>query len=34
MSMHIDAKVGEIAERIVLVGDPLGAKNTAESYLE
>ena len=34
MSMHIDAKVGEIAERIVLVGDPLRAKHTAETYLE
>jgi len=33
MSMHIDAKVGEIAERIVLVGDPMRAKHTAETYL-
>lgn len=33
MSNHIDAKVGEIAERIVLVGDPFRAKHTAETYL-
>ena len=26
MGMHIDAKVGEIAERIVLVGDPPARK--------
>ena len=32
--MHIDAKPGEIAERIVLVGDPFRAKHIAESYLE
>ena len=33
MSMHIDAQVGEIAERVVVVGDPLRAKHTAETYL-
>ncbi|MGI5889118.1 MAG: purine-nucleoside phosphorylase [Oscillospiraceae bacterium] len=34
MSMHIDAKPGEIADRIVLVGDPMRAKHIAEDYLE
>ena len=34
MSMHIDAKVGEIAERVVLVGDPFRAKHIAECYLD
>lgn len=34
MSMHIDAKPGEIADRIVLVGDPFRAKHIAENYLE
>lgn len=34
MSMHIDAKPGEIAERVVLVGDPFRAKHIAEEYLE
>ena len=34
MSMHIDAKVGEIAERVVVVGDPFRAKHIAEDYLE
>ena len=34
MSMHIDARTGEIAERIVLVGDPARAKHIAENYLE
>ena len=34
MSMHIDAKPGEIADRIVLVGDPYRAKHIAENYLE
>ena len=29
MSMHIDAKVGEIAERVVVVGDPFRAKHIA-----
>ena len=30
---HIDAKVGEIAESILLPGDPLRAKYIAENYL-
>ena len=34
MSMHIDAAPGEIADRIVLVGDPFRAKHIAENYLE
>ena len=34
MSMHIDARPGEIAERIVLVGDPYRAKHIAENYLD
>ena len=34
MSMHIDALPGEIAERIVLVGDPFRAKHIAETCLE
>ena len=34
MSMHIDARPGEIAERIVLAGDPYRAKHIAENYLE
>ena len=33
MSMHIDAQPGEIAGRVVVVGDPLRAKHTAETYL-
>ena len=34
MSMHISAQVGEVAERILLPGDPLRAKYIAEEYLE
>ncbi|MEG0833288.1 MAG: purine-nucleoside phosphorylase [Oscillospiraceae bacterium] len=34
MSMHIDAKPGEIAERILLPGDPMRAKYIAEKYFE
>lgn len=34
MSVHIGAKVGEIAESILLPGDPLRAKFIAENYLE
>src|SRR5690625_1205006 len=34
MSIHIGAKKGEIAERILLPGDPLRAKFIAENYLE
>ncbi len=32
--MHIEAKEGEIAEKILLPGDPLRAKYRAETYLE
>jgi purine-nucleoside phosphorylase len=34
MSMHIAAKPGEIAEAILLPGDPLRAKFIAETFLE
>ncbi len=34
MSVHIEAKIGEIAERILLPGDPLRAKHIAETFLE
>ncbi|NDF94004.1 MAG: purine-nucleoside phosphorylase, partial [Actinobacteria bacterium] len=34
MSVHIGAEKGEIAERILLPGDPLRAKWVAENYLE
>ena len=34
MSTHIGAKPGEIAERVLLPGDPLRAKWIAETYLE
>jgi purine-nucleoside phosphorylase len=34
MSTHIGAKPGEIAERVLLPGDPLRAKWIAEHYLE
>lgn len=34
MSAHIEAKVGEIAESILLPGDPLRAKYIAETFLE
>ncbi|SFL96995.1 purine-nucleoside phosphorylase [Halanaerobium salsuginis] len=34
MSVHIGAKQGEIAETILLPGDPLRAKFIAENYLE
>ncbi len=34
MSIHINAKVGEIAESILLPGDPLRAKFIAENFLE
>ncbi len=33
MSIHIDAKPGEIAEAILLPGDPLRAKYIAENFL-
>ncbi|OYT15533.1 MAG: purine-nucleoside phosphorylase [Bacteroidetes bacterium 4572_77] len=34
MSVHINAKKGDIAETILLPGDPLRAKFIAETYLE
>lgn len=34
LSIHINAKKGEIAETILLPGDPLRAKYIAESFLE
>lgn len=34
MSIHIEAKVGEIAEKILLPGDPLRAKYIAENFFE
>ena len=34
MSLHISAKDGEIAEKVLLPGDPLRAKFIAETYLE
>ena len=34
MSIHINAKKGDIAETILLPGDPLRAKYIAETFLE
>lgn len=34
MSIHISAKLGEIAETVLLPGDPLRAKYIAENFLE
>ena len=34
MSVHIEAKKGEIAETILLPGDPLRAKWIAETFLD
>ncbi|ARJ37594.1 purine-nucleoside phosphorylase [Sporosarcina sp. P21c] len=34
MSIHIDAKPGDIAETVLLPGDPLRAKYIAETFLE
>ena len=34
MSTHIGAKPGDIAETILLPGDPLRAKYIAENFLE
>lgn len=34
MSIHIEAKSGEVADRILLPGDPLRAKHIATTYLE
>ena len=33
MSVHINAKAGEIAKIVLLAGDPLRAKYIAENYL-
>ena len=33
-SFHLEAKVGEIAEKVLLPGDPLRAKFVAENFLE
>lgn len=34
MSIHIQAAPGEIADRVLLPGDPLRAKYIAETFLE
>ena len=34
MSVHIGAKKGEIADKILLPGDPLRAKYIAEKFLD
>jgi purine-nucleoside phosphorylase len=34
MSFHIEAKIGEIAESVLLPGDPLRARYIAETFLE
>ena len=34
MSLHIEARDGEIADRILLPGDPLRAKYIGETFLE
>ena len=34
MSIHINAKKGDIADTILLPGDPLRAKYIAETFLE
>lgn len=34
MSIHIEAKQGEVADKILLPGDPLRAKFVAENFLE
>jgi purine-nucleoside phosphorylase len=34
MSFHIDAKLGDVAETVLLPGDPLRAKHIAETMLE
>ncbi len=33
-SIHIEAKVGDIAETVLLPGDPLRAKHVAETFLD
>lgn len=34
MSNHIEAKIGEVADVVLLPGDPLRAKYIAEKFLE
>jgi len=34
MSVHIEAKKGDIAETVLMPGDPLRAKWIAETFLE
>jgi len=34
MSVHIEAKPGEIADKILLPGDPLRAKSISEPFLD
>ncbi|GEN56472.1 purine nucleoside phosphorylase DeoD-type [Halolactibacillus alkaliphilus] len=34
MSFHLDAKKGEVADKVLLPGDPLRAKYIAETFLE
>ena len=34
MTPHISAEVGQIAEKVIMAGDPLRAKFMAERYLE
>ncbi|MEG2563737.1 MAG: purine-nucleoside phosphorylase, partial [Lactococcus sp.] len=34
MSVHIEAKEGQIADKILLPGDPLRAKFIADNFLE
>jgi purine-nucleoside phosphorylase len=34
MSIHLDAKLGEIADTVFLPGDPIRAKNIADEYLQ
>jgi len=34
MSFHLEAKKGEIADKVLLPGDPLRAKYIAENFLE
>ena len=34
MSIHNEAKIGEIAKNVIMPGDPMRAKLIAETYLE
>ena len=34
MSLHIEAKAGDIADKILLPGDPLRAQYIAENFLD